>query len=162
MANNPWWRVHELKLALGVVERYLKSGVFEGPGRASHECEAFFTHAMICLCDVVKFLSANNDRITINNDVVDVAGKPQDVTDLIHRFRNVVCHLPSEERSLGEIGRLSFCVLRGISCIVIDDVKYASEYGDDIAFFYGSHRIYLNRHIRAAWSEANERIRKYR
>jgi len=161
MADNPWWRIHELKLALGTVEHRLKSGFFAESDAASHEGEAFFTQMLICLNDAVMFLSQNNDRITLDGDVQPFNEKEQDVTDLINRFRNIACHLPSDQRSIGDDMRVGFNVLRGKASMRINGQMLVADYDDDVAFFYGVHRIYLNRHVRAAWTEAVERLKKY-
>ena len=41
----------------------------------------------------------------------------------------------------------------------IGDLKLTSDYDDDVAFFYGTNRLYLKRHIIRAFEEANLLLR---
>ena len=83
-----------------------------------------------------------------------------DITDLVTRIRNAVCHISSKIRNINEPhvkhGEIQFVlnIVAGKNRFRIFDFEIECEFEDDLAFYYGIHRIYLRRHIYRAFYEA--------
>lgn len=115
--------------------------------------EAFFTFLMINLSDLAQRASTMNRRVTFSEDVFQVQ-EVKDVTDLITKLRNAVCHIRSPIRKIGD-GIFTFNRFQGFlpNAMLMNDVRYGCDYADDVALYYGSHRIYLRRHCQRAINE---------
>lgn len=128
------------------------SGVLYGD---SILAQSALVEILIRFNDILQFLSSKKLRITFKDDV---GGKGiSDITDLVNKLRNAACH----ERTSGESdfanNRFVYCrFLGGAKMKMADGSMYGSDHPDDIAFFYGDKRIYLNRHIRRLLEEIDK------
>lgn len=109
--------------------------------------------------DILQFLSSKKLRINFKDDVKGEG--VSDVTVLVNKPRNAACH----ERTSGENNfsnsRFVYCKFLGGAKIQMPDGNlYGSDYPDDIAFFYGDKRIYLNRHIRRLLEEIEKILKE--
>jgi hypothetical protein len=108
--------------------------------------EPSFVSLILKLNDLLQKLSILGHRVTFSEDV-----DSGDITDLVNKIRNAICHLDSPENLLDRNSGLKFVfnmIVGKVNAIAIgDDIVASSEYEDDIAFYYGGHRIYLSRHI---------------
>ncbi|MBI2050488.1 MAG: hypothetical protein HYT31_01640 [Parcubacteria group bacterium] len=115
--------------------------------------EPVFVSIVLKLNDLLQKYNQLDQRITFTNDV-----SSGDVTDLINKIRNAICHLDSPENLLDKKSRVKFvfCMVTGKGSLgtINDNVVANSDYEDDIAFFYGEYRIYLRRHLYKVLTEA--------
>lgn len=117
--------------------------------------EAAFALLMIHLKDALQLLKLSGQRVDFTDDVT--AG---DVTDLISNMRNAICHIGSPLRRIGNQGTLSFCTAFGKGVLLsTPTLTLENPYEDDVAFFYGEHRVFLRRHIHRSYAEARNRLK---
>ncbi len=94
-------------------------------------------------------------RIAFTDDVL-VTETVKDVSDLIKYVRDALCH-PDSDNHYVEKGniRASFNVAfrKGV-LYKTRGWEQANPYADDICFFFGRQRIFMNRHIRRAYKES--------
>jgi hypothetical protein len=145
MDNTIWLHNQTIKSQLKKVIDLVNSGVFHN---ASLELlrESVFTEIMIHLNDLLQGLK-NSHRVNFKDDIPD----DHDITDLINSVRNAVCHIQSGERKADKKNNiiLSFCIVDGLcpNAINIHGIELGCDYSDDMAFLYGTHRVYWKRHI---------------
>ena len=137
------------QLELARIIQLLDSRVLE---QDSLFTESVFIEVMVKLKDLLHFLNQLGRRVDFTHDVPEDIG---DVTDLVAKVRNAACHETSGDRRVGEITFVFNRIFGGIRHAVTlptGDVL-GSDYQDDVAFYYGSLRIYLKRHIFRAVDE---------
>ena len=114
--------------------------------------ESLFALLLINMKDILMILDKLGHRVSFKDDLP--AGI--DVTAQVREMRNAICHIGSGTRRVNGSGTiLSFGMAVGkVNFARIGDVELKNPYSDDVAFFYGSQRILLVRHIHAALKEA--------
>lgn len=126
----------------------LNSGVFTREGYKSGLFEAAVVHLLINLNDLVQKAAHDEKRIAATEHV-QVTAKVADVTDLIRTCRNAAVHMRSPLQEISS-NRIRFAVIVGKgTAMEIDNVPLESEFTDEIAIFYGAHRLYLQRNVHA-------------
>ena len=137
------------------IDQLLSCGIFEPQNLTNILQKSAFIDLMICLRDLLQKTEKYAKRISFTDDVI-TNEYVKDVTDSITAVRNACCHIESNIRLLdNHENRGSFNVVYGKGNIIkIDDLELKSDYEDDIAFFYGKNRLYMNRHIIRAFKEA--------
>ncbi|KQZ29135.1 hypothetical protein ASD50_18255 [Mesorhizobium sp. Root552] len=118
--------------------------------------EAAFALLMVSMKDALQILHASSMRVSFTDDIPE-----GDVTNLITNMRNAICHVGSPLRHLDKNNNtLSLDTAIGAGCLMeIDGVELSNPYADDVAFFYGKHRVLLKRHCHRAFSEAYQRTK---
>ncbi|MES2953024.1 MAG: hypothetical protein V4674_00490 [Patescibacteria group bacterium] len=110
--------------------------------------ESAFIEILIKLNHILQLAATNGKRIQFTDDVI-AQDEVKDVTDLVSKLRNAACHISSNTR---KIDTNSFVFNRFVghvpNGIRMGDITMGCDYADDAAFYYGPHRIYLNRHIK--------------
>jgi hypothetical protein len=108
--------------------------------------EAGFTYLIIRLRDALGGLHELDRRIAFRDEVAE-----GDVTDLVVKMRGAACHLGSSSRTF------SWDITLGFSCCIgkgrlgrFGDVVLENPHENEVALFYGGHRIFLHRHIQRA------------
>src|SRR5205085_1874649 len=118
-----------------------------------------FIALILSLHDLLQILRLREHRIVFTDDVPD----GQDITDLVSKVRNAIAHPSSPENLLDKDSHLKFlfnAIYGQGSPIVLPGAEaFKSDYSDDVAFFFGEHRLYLQRHL---WRLLNEAINEYR
>ena len=131
----------------------LETGVFSAPILRSFQ-EPVFVSTILKLNDLLQKFQILDQRINFDDDI-----NSGDITDLVNKIRNAICHLNSDENLLDKKARIKFVFNVAIGKVNVIDANgktAKSDYNDDIAFFYGEHRIYLKRHILRCLNEAEE------
>ncbi|BCF88729.1 hypothetical protein PPGU16_17960 [Paraburkholderia largidicola] len=132
------------------------TGVLEKGAAPTVIFHAAFAYALACLSDGVHRLKNAGKPITFADDV-QVTKKITDVSVLLNECRNAACHINSGLHEV-DTTRLYLPPVFG-KCEEFVDVKGtligASDYEDDCAVFYGSMRIYRDRHVKRALIEAS-------
>jgi len=117
--------------------------------------EAVFTLLMIHLKDGLAALHTLDRRIAFHDDIP--SGK--DVTAHIIDVRNAICHVGSPSRVFGDGNSLDFGMVIGRGTLIrTPELEIGNPYEDDIAFFYGSLRVLLKRHIDRSIGEATQAL----
>ncbi|MFA5947084.1 MAG: hypothetical protein WC813_03605 [Patescibacteria group bacterium] len=134
----------QIESNINAIESLANTGVFSAPALRVF-AEPSFVSIILKMHDLLQKLNALGHRVDFKDDVEN-----GDITDLISKVRNAICHLDSPENLLDKDAQIKFvfCMAYGKANLVQIGEKCAqSEYEDDIAFFYGEHRVYLKRHI---------------
>ena len=121
--------------------------------------EPVFVSLILKLHDLLQKLKQLKCRVNFTDDIPN-----GDITDLVSKIRNAICHLDSGENILDKESQLKFVfgmIIGKVTAIAKDEEDLAkSDYNDDIAFFYGTHRIYLKRHIIRVLNEAQKKVQE--
>lgn len=158
MEKNNFFVKTEIERGIRRVAELLSTGVFDAPVLQVFQ-ESVFTELMIRLNDLMQKLKQLGKRISFTDDI----GSVGDITDLINKIRNAVCHIESGEHLLDKERKVKFTfnVAYGKANVaLINGKQVTSDYEDDICFFFGEHKIYLKRHIIRALQEAQEKYRE--
>lgn len=137
----------------------LKTNIFSPENQQHTLSQSAFIEVIILLRDLIQKAKKYNLKISFKDDVL-ITDKVQDVSDLIAFIRNAACHIESDKNDVDQSNnRIRFCVAYGKCRFAeINDVVIASDYEDDICFFFGEQKIYLRRHIIRAFNEAKQNL----
>lgn len=145
MDKNDFFIKSQISSNADSVARLLNTGVFGAEVLRPFQ-EPVFVSIILKLDDLLQKFRILGERISFKDDVGD-----GDITDLVNKIRNAICHLNSAENMLDSKSQIKFVfsmvIGKGAAIQVGKKMAAASEYEDDIAFFYGEHRIYLRRHL---------------
>jgi len=145
MDKNNFFIKSQISSNIDSIARLLNTGVFGAEVLRPFQ-EPVFVSIILKLDDLLQKFRILGKRISFKDDIRD-----GDITDLVNKIRNAICHLNSDENMLNDKSQIKFVfnVVIGKGTAVQIDEKAAavSDYEDDIAFFYGEHRIYLKRHL---------------
>ena len=127
--------------------------------------QSAFIEILVRLNYILQELSKKNERI-VWVDHVKTNQKIKDITDLVNNIRNAACHSDSPKNFIANYGtKLVFNVFIGECPNAVkigENILLGCEYRDDIAFYYGENRIYLNRHIKRLSEELYDKINNLR
>lgn len=131
------------------------SGILHSPN--SIFTQSVFIEFLIRLNDILQALSHMKKRIEFTDDISGM--KVKDITDLVNKLRNAACHERTSGETQFEGNTFIFNRIVGrVNAIRIGNKTIGSEYNDDIAFFYGDKKIYLERHIKRLLNEINDKL----
>lgn len=145
----------DCELDIRRTEALLYCGIFESRNSQNILPSSAFIELMICLRDLLSKTEKYAKRISFTDDVI-TDEYVHDITDAVTAVRDACCHIDSFKRLFDDRGnRGSFMVIYGKGNLAkIDGLELKSDYKDDIAFFYGKNRLYMDRHIVRAFKEA--------
>ena len=155
-ASYNWMRDNDLYDASREFSKLVGTGILSSEGLETPWFEPVITKLLILIADLLKAADKIGKRYTALNDiaVIDdhVASKIRDVTDLIIWCRSAACHISSGNH-LFETNKFQFnvCVGKVPSMITVDNKRLGSDYEDEIAIIWGPTRLYLRRHLMAAY-----------
>lgn len=149
----------EILIDIRRCEKILKTNIFASENAGHPLKQSAFTELMICLNDLLQKSKKSGLPVKFT-DAVDITSDVTNVTDLVASIRGAVCHITSKTHQLSdEGGKFTFNVSYGATTLaLIGDVQIKSEFNDDVCFFFGKRRIYLNRHIIRAFKEAKTNL----
>jgi hypothetical protein len=117
--------------------------------------EPVFVSLILKLHDLLQILSLQGHRIAFTDDVPSGL----DITDLVSKVRNAIAHPSSPENLLGKDSRVKFVFNvingKGSPLSMPGTAAFSSDYSDDVAYFYGEHRLYLKRHLCRLFKETH-------
>lgn len=117
--------------------------------------EAALALLLINLKDALLSLNRLGHRVSFTDDI-----DRGDITDLVATMRNAICHNGSPLRMFGNGSVISFARMHGAGTLMqFGDLVLGSPYDDDVAFFYGTNRVFLIRHLYRAIREAQQTFR---
>jgi hypothetical protein len=117
------------------------------------QAAAFATYFLIHLNDLAQRARVLGKPLTFADDV-DLVSGIENVTDLISKMRNAICHIRSPSRNINE-GTFVFNRVIGYmpNAIMCDGISLGCNYADDVAVYYGQYRFYVRRHGQRAIDE---------
>jgi hypothetical protein len=136
------------------IDALLACGIFE-QGNSNPLLKSAFIDVVINLRNLMHKTEDFADKRIDFTDDINVQGKVTDVSSLIRYVRDAMCEPESPHHFL-QPGNptLSFAVVSGKDPNRGgNDAVLSNPYEDDVAFFLGSHRILLKRHIVRALEE---------
>lgn len=165
---------NEIQRDVDRIEYILSRDIFLEENKNDPLVKSALTEVLICLRDLVdkiKIISKKDEtikEITFTQDVIipsEIISKrnrnkyTDDIRGLIIAMRDALCHqdLP-HSFVVQEEARLPYRALYGIDSILVGDIELSSDYEDDVCFFIGNMKIYLNRHIIKYFDEAKKRL----
>lgn len=158
MDKNNFFIKSEIRSNIQTISTLLNTGVFSSLELRVFQ-EPVFVSIILKLDDLLQKLRILNQRIIFKDDI-----SKGDITDLVNKIRNAICHLDSPENLLDKESYLKFVfsivIGKGNAVQVGNDIVAKSDYSDDIAFFYGEHHIYLKRHIVRTLKESMDIFKK--
>lgn len=149
----------EILIDVRQINQIIKSGVFAIENSRHPLLQSAFTQLMICLSDLLQ--KCKKYEVPVNfTDAVDITADVANVTDLVSSIRGAVCHITSKTHQAQEAGgKFTFNMVYGGGKFgEIGGFEVKSDFADDVCFFFGRRRIYLNRHIIRAFEEAKENL----
>ena len=159
MTDLDFFTKNDIESSIRRIDELLQCGIFHPENSKNVLFRAAFIELLIALRDLMYKSQKHVSRISFEDDIKK-QDKINDVTDLIWYVRNALCH-PDSENHYIETGNIksTFNVAFGrMNLMKIGDFEQFSKYEDDICFFFGSHGIYLNRHIIRAFQEAKAKL----
>jgi len=159
MAELDFFTKSDIESSIQRVDALLTCGIFHPQNSQNVLFRAAFIEMLIALRDLMYKAQKYASRISFDEDVRKT-DKVNDVSDLIKYVRDALCH-PDSENHYIEAGNIkaTFNVAFGrVNLMKIGDFEQVSKYEDDICFFFGSHGIYMRRHIVRAFEEAKAKL----
>ena len=149
----------EIESNLNRIDTILGENIFDVENKKHPLVKSAFIELLICLCDLMHKAEKFASRINFDEDVIKTE-KINDITDVVEYVRDALCHLDSENHYLEEGDKKApFNIIYGKgSVLTLFGYVQESNYPDDVCFFYGSQKIYLNRHILPAVEEARSKL----
>ena len=133
------------------LHQLLGSDVFDRNRPNDGTCERAFTEVIRLLDGLLRQAEAAGQRIDFTKEV-GVHGKIQDITSLISSMHST---LQSETATgAGPAANQFNCYYDAGNGYFANGVFFVSEYDNEVAFFVGEERVYLNRHLKRAMQEA--------
>ena len=148
------------------ISEILESKIFNRENWMNPLVQSAFTELVIRLQDLLYKCDHSGNRINFSDDIIILKGKHgeeivKDVTDAINYVRNSVCHIESKRYLLDGKTVFYFNIAYGKHNVAdISGKKLTSDYEDDVCFFFGDQKIYLNRHVIRAFNEAKMVLEK--
>lgn len=150
----------EIMTDISKINTIINTGIFDRENIGHPLMESAFIDLIIKLRDLLYKSEKLGKRIDFKEDVVilkDDSGKEvvKDITDAIKYVRDAACHIDSPNHILNKNIVFTFNIAYGkVNLLSMPGMTLTADYGDDICFFYGEQKLYLNRHIIKAYEEA--------
>jgi len=159
MPDLDFFATSDIEGSIRRIDELLACGIFQPAHSRNVLFRAAFIELLIAMRDLMYKAEKYASRISFDDDVHETA-QVTDVSDLIKFVRDALCH-PDSDNHYIEAGNIksTFNVAFGkVNVMKIGDFEQASKYQDDICFFFGSHGIYMRRHIVRAFEEAKAKL----
>jgi len=149
----------DIQQSFSRIEKLFNCGIFNQENSDNPLVQSALTELLIRLRDLMAKSKYYASDITFQDDI-NQSNKIIHVSDAIKFIRDAICHIDSNNHNHDECNaRLSYNIAYGKCNIMkIGDIEIKSDYDDDICFFFGSQKLYLNRHLKRAYIEAKENL----
>lgn len=149
----------DIQSSIRRVDELLGCGIFDQENSRNPLVQSALTELLILVRDLMAKSRIYAEPIEFTDDV-NVTGKVKNVSDAIKFVRDAICHVDSDNRNHDECNaRLSYNMAFGkCNLAKIGGVEIKSDYPDDVCFFFGNQKLYLNRHIARAFTEAKRNL----
>lgn len=150
-------RAFELWATIQRLDVVIATGIFERGRVRDPLFQAAFTEAMILLHDILQCAARLARRVDFDDHICETEAT-KDITDLVAKVRGACCHMGSGSRQVGDTESISaFNVVAGREAgFSLAGVYMGCDFDDDLACWFGGHRIYMKRHIFRAFDEAKD------
>lgn len=159
MAELDFFSKSDIESSIRRIDELLGCGIFHPQNSRNVLFRAAFIEVLIAMRDLMYKSQKHASRISFDDDVKKT-DTVNDISDLIKYVRDALCH-PDSDNHYIEVGNIksTFNVAFGkANLLKIGDFEQASKYEDDTCFFFGSHGIYMRRHIVRAFEEAKSML----
>lgn len=158
MSEVDFFMKNDIQGAVSRINQLLSCDIFQQQNSQHILFRAAFIELLIALRDLMYKAEKHVSRISFDDDVKKT-DKVKDITDLIKYVRDALCHPDSTNHYIEAGIKSTFNVAFGKATFMkIGDYEQVSKYEDDVCFFFGSHGIYLERHIIRAFEEAKLKL----
>jgi hypothetical protein len=106
-----------------------------------------------------------NHRISFTDHITPYTPKKadhryNDITSLVHFFRNATCHVNAVSRILSFDGKqkVRFVFQTGATADKPSGIPHLCKFDDDVAILMGHHVLYVRRHLQRAYDESTQYI----
>ncbi|MCU7812525.1 MAG: hypothetical protein KZQ77_15055 [Candidatus Thiodiazotropha sp. (ex Notomyrtea botanica)] len=149
----------DIEVSFSRVETLLECGIFLPENSNNPLVQSALAEILIRVRDLMAKSNKYASPIEFTNDI-NTTDKISNVSDVIKFIRDAICHIDSDNHNHEECGaRLSYNIGYGkCNLMKIGDVEIKSDYLDDVCFFFGPQKLYLNRHIKRAYEEAKANL----
>ena len=141
------------------IEELLGCGIFAPENSQNPLVRSALAELLILVRDLLAKAKLYAEPVTFADDI-NISANVNNVSDAIKFIRDAICHIDSNNRNHEECdARLSYNIAYGKRNLMkIGEVEIKSDYDDDVCFFFGSQKLYLNRHIVRAYNEAKMKL----
>lgn len=149
----------EIESSFNRIDAILGTNIFDIKSKKNPLLKSAFIELLICLNDLMSKTEKYASRISFDEDIVK-SDQVNDITDVTKYMRDALCHLDSDNHYLekGSIKAIFNIIYGEGSIFTLFGYVQESYHPDDTCFFYGSQKIYLNRHILPAVEEARSKL----
>jgi len=141
------------------IEKILGTPIFLPQESRNPFVQSAFIELVILLRDLMHKSERFGHRVSFTDDVNTATGCV-DISDVIRHVRDAACHLDSKKRDATPNISIAFMVTYGAANLIqTPSVTIGTKHADDVCFVYGSHHLYLRRHIIRAYREALDHLR---
>jgi len=150
---------NDIQQSFSRIEKLFECGIFNKENSENPLVQSALTELLIRLRDLMAKSNYYANGITFQDDI-NKSDKITHVSDTIKFIRDAICHIDSKNHSHEECNaRLSYNIAYGkCNLMKIGDIEIKSDYTDDVCFFFGSQKLYLNRHLKRAYTEAKKEL----
>jgi len=141
------------------INQLFECGIFDAKNSSHVLYNSAYIELMICLRDLMHKTEQYAARVDFTDDIL-VNKYVKDVHDAVTTHRDACCHINSFKHRFddqGNRGAFNICYGKG-NLMKINDVELRSDYEDDVAIFFGTNHLYMQRHIIRAFDEFCERL----
>ena len=141
------------------IETLLQCGIFLPENSQNPLVQSALAELLIRIRDLMAKSKKYSSPVEFSDDV-NTTDKITNVSDSIKFIRDAICHIDSNNHNHDECNaRLSYNIGYGkCNLMKIGEIEIKSDYEDDVCFFFGSQKLYLNRHLRRAYKEAKSNL----
>lgn len=149
----------DIEVSFSRIEKLLHCGIFLPENSQSPLVQSALAELLIRVRDLMAKSKRYASPIEFSDDVNTTDGVAN-VSDAIKFIRDAICHIDSDNHNHEECGaRMSYNIAYGkCNFMKIGDTEIKSDYEDDVCFFFGAQKLYLNRHIKRAYEEAKANL----
>ncbi|HGF5190512.1 TPA: hypothetical protein ACF35N_004589 [Vibrio parahaemolyticus] len=149
----------DIETSLSRIDKLFSCGIFSSENSANPLLQSALTELLIRIRDLMAKSKKYASEVSFTEDI-NTTDKINNVSDAIKFVRDAICHIDSNNHNHEQCNaRISFNVAYG-KCVLmkINDTVIGSDYEDDVAFFFGDQKLYLNRHLKRAYEEAKANL----
>lgn len=155
--NSDFFYKSHIRGSIGRISEIIDSGIFHRQNVQHVLFKSAIIEVIITLHELLQ-MAANEGKCVDFSDDIDRALKINDITDLISKIRNAICHLHSKNNNLSDGVYFNFNTQVGVGIFgVINGVEIKSDY-DDIRVYYGPYGLYISRQLIRAFTDVVSKL----
>lgn len=149
----------DIESSFSRIETLLACGIFSSQNSQNPLVQSALAELLIRVRDLMAKSKKYANPIEFQDDI-HVTEKVKNVSDAIKFIRDAICHIDSDNHNHDQCSaRMSYNIVYGKGNLMkFGDVEIKSDYEDDVCFFFGSQKLYLNRHISRAYKETKANL----